>query len=36
MVGALSNIDNASLESSCRKLAFRFDLVVTAERVGAY
>jgi 2-haloacid dehalogenase len=35
-VGALSNIDNASLESSCRKLAFRFDLVVTAERVGAY
>ncbi len=36
MVGALSNIDNASLESSCRKLAFRFDLVVTAERVGSY
>jgi 2-haloacid dehalogenase len=35
-VGALSNIDNASLDSSCRKLAFRFDLVVTAERVGAY
>jgi 2-haloalkanoic acid dehalogenase type II len=35
-VGALSNIDNASLESSCRKLDFRFDLVVTAERVGAY
>jgi len=35
-VGALSNIDNASLESSCRTLAFRFDLVVTAERVGAY
>ena len=35
-VGALSNIDNASLESSCRKFAFRFDLVVTAERVGAY
>jgi putative hydrolase of the HAD superfamily len=35
-VGALSNIDNASLESSCRKLGFDFDLVVTAERVGAY
>jgi 2-haloacid dehalogenase len=35
-VGALSNIDNASLDSSCRTLAFRFDLVVTAERVGAY
>jgi 2-haloacid dehalogenase len=35
-VGALSNIDNASLESSCRKLDFRFDLMVTAERVGAY
>jgi 2-haloacid dehalogenase len=35
-VGALSNIDNASLESSCLKLDFRFDLVVTAELVGAY
>jgi 2-haloacid dehalogenase len=35
-VGALSNIDNASLESSCSKLDFRFDLIVTAERVGAY
>jgi 2-haloacid dehalogenase len=35
-VGALSNIDNASLASSCRKLDFRFDLIVTAERVGAY
>jgi 2-haloacid dehalogenase len=35
-VGALSNIDNGSLESSCRKLQFRFDLIVTAERVGAY
>jgi 2-haloacid dehalogenase len=35
-IGALSNIDNASLESSCRKLDFRFDLVVTAELVGAY
>lgn len=35
-IGALSNIDNASLESSCRKFDFRFDLIVTAERVGAY
>jgi 2-haloacid dehalogenase len=35
-VGALSNIDNASLTSSCRHLDFRFDVVVTAERVGAY
>ncbi len=35
-VGALSNIDDASLESSCGKLGFRFDIVVTAERVGAY
>ncbi len=35
-IGALSNIDNASLEGSCRKLDFHFDLVVTAERVGAY
>jgi 2-haloacid dehalogenase len=35
-IGALSNIDNASLKSSCRNLDFRFDVVVTAERVGAY
>jgi 2-haloacid dehalogenase len=35
-VGALSNIDEASLRSSCRKLDFTFDVVVTAERVGAY
>lgn len=35
-VGALSNIDNASLDSSCRNLDFRFDVVVTAERVAAY
>ena len=35
-VGALSNIDDASLESSCRKLDFQFDLIVTAERVRAY
>lgn len=35
-VGALSNIDEASLASSCKHLDFKFDLVVTAERVGAY
>jgi 2-haloacid dehalogenase len=35
-IGALSNIDDASLEASCRRLGTRFDLVVTAERVGAY
>jgi len=35
-VGALSNIDNASLASSCQIMDFNFDLVVTAERVGAY
>jgi 2-haloalkanoic acid dehalogenase type II len=35
-VGALSNIDDESLESSCRRLDFRFDVTVTAERVGAY
>jgi 2-haloacid dehalogenase len=35
-IGALSNIDNASLASSCRRMAATFDIVVTAERVGAY
>jgi 2-haloacid dehalogenase len=35
-VGALSNIDEASLSASCKHLDFKFDLVVTAERVGAY
>jgi 2-haloacid dehalogenase len=35
-VGALSNIDNASLEASCHLLNFTFDILVTAERVGAY
>jgi putative hydrolase of the HAD superfamily len=35
-VGALSNIDEASLAASCQRLDFSFDLVVTAERVGAY
>lgn len=35
-IGALSNIDNASLASSCRKMDIAFDIVVTAERVGAY
>ncbi|MBN9489784.1 MAG: HAD-IA family hydrolase [Alphaproteobacteria bacterium] len=35
-IGALSNIDNASLASSCAKMNIRFDIIVTAERVGAY
>jgi len=35
-IGALSNIDEASLGSSCAKMRIQFDLVVTAERVGAY
>ena len=35
-IGALSNIDNASLASSCSKMGISFDIVVTAERVGAY
>jgi 2-haloalkanoic acid dehalogenase type II len=35
-VGALSNIDDASLAASCRRLDFAFDVVVTAQRVGAY
>jgi 2-haloacid dehalogenase len=35
-IGALSNIDNASLQSSCDRMEIRFDIVVTAERVGAY
>ncbi|WP_423199125.1 MULTISPECIES: HAD family hydrolase [unclassified Cupriavidus] len=35
-IGALSNIDVASLNTSCRILDFRFDVVVTAQRVGAY
>jgi 2-haloacid dehalogenase len=35
-IGALSNIDDPSLASSCRKLDVTFDVVVTAERVGAY
>ena len=35
-VGALSDIDDAWLRSSCGRLDFTFDVVVTAERVGAY
>jgi 2-haloacid dehalogenase len=35
-IGALSNIDDASLRSSCGKMGIAFDVVVTAERVGAY
>ncbi len=33
---ALSNIDNASLAASCRKMDVKFDIEVTAERVRAY
>lgn len=33
---ALSNIDEASLRSSCKHIDIGFDLAVTAERVGAY
>jgi 2-haloalkanoic acid dehalogenase type II len=35
-IGALSNIDEASLKTSCSKMGIQFDIVVTAERVGAY
>lgn len=35
-VCALSNIDEASLQASSKILGFTFDLIVTAERVGAY
>jgi putative hydrolase of the HAD superfamily len=35
-IGALSNIDQASLNTSCQTLNFRFDVVVTAQRVAAY
>jgi 2-haloacid dehalogenase len=35
-IGALSNIDNASLQASSDILGIKFDLIVTAERVGAY
>jgi 2-haloacid dehalogenase len=35
-IGALTNIDDASFASSCRTLDFKFDVIVTAERVGAY
>jgi 2-haloacid dehalogenase len=35
-IGALTNIDEASFAITCRKLDFTFDVVVTAERVGAY
>jgi 2-haloacid dehalogenase len=33
---ALSNIDEASLQASSAKLGITFDLLVTAQRVGAY
>src|SRR3546814_7886846 len=35
-IGALSNIDNASLASSCKKMGIDLDIIVTTERVGAY
>jgi 2-haloacid dehalogenase len=35
-IGALSNIDDASLQASSDILGITFDLIVTAERVGAY
>lgn len=35
-IGALSNIDERSLAHSIAKLGITLDLVVTAERVGAY
>jgi 2-haloacid dehalogenase len=35
-IGALSNIDDASLQASSAILGITFDLLVTAERVGAY
>ena len=35
-LGALSNIDDRSLSFSCEKMKVDFDLVITAERAGAY
>lgn len=35
-IGAISNNDNASLAASASKLGITFDVVVTAERAGAY
>ena len=35
-IGALSNIDNASFKASCKKLDVKFNVVVTAERIGSY
>ncbi len=35
-IGALSNIDDASLQASSDILGVKFDFLVTAERVGAY
>lgn len=36
LLGALSNIDEASLKHSIAKMGVKFDIVVTAERAGAY
>jgi 2-haloacid dehalogenase len=35
-IGLLSNIDNASLSFSTRKLDLKADVIATAESVGAY
>lgn len=36
LLGALSNIDDTSFERAMQKAGLAFDIVVTAERVGAY
>lgn len=36
LLGALSNIDNASFDAILSSIGFDFDLKITAERVGAY
>jgi 2-haloacid dehalogenase len=35
-IGTLTNIDNASYRTSCKRMDIEFDVNVTAERVGAY
>lgn len=36
VLGALSNVDEASFEKVLNRLGFNFDIKITAERVGAY
>jgi 2-haloalkanoic acid dehalogenase type II len=36
VLGALSNVDDASFEAILNRLGFAFDIMVTAQRVGAY